>query len=60
MSGYGGNAGKRGLLAGTLPPYPGMTQDGIFYIDSCVRLTDITDGSSSTFLFGERYHRDPQ
>jgi prepilin-type processing-associated H-X9-DG protein len=37
-----------------------MTKDGIFYIDSCVHLLDITDGTSSTLLFGERYHRDPQ
>jgi prepilin-type processing-associated H-X9-DG protein len=37
-----------------------MTKDGIFYIDSCVRFAHITDGTSSTLLFGERYHRDPQ
>jgi prepilin-type processing-associated H-X9-DG protein len=37
-----------------------MTADGIFYIDSCVRVTDIMDGSSNTLLFGERYHWDPQ
>jgi prepilin-type N-terminal cleavage/methylation domain-containing protein/prepilin-type processing-associated H-X9-DG protein len=60
MSSYGGNAGKRSVKAGVAPPWPGMTKDGIFYIDSCVRLTDITDGASSTLLFGERYHRDPQ
>jgi prepilin-type N-terminal cleavage/methylation domain-containing protein/prepilin-type processing-associated H-X9-DG protein len=60
MSSYGGNAGRRSFLPGTAPPWPGMTQDGIFYVDSCVRVTDIEDGSSNTLLFGERCHRDPQ
>jgi prepilin-type N-terminal cleavage/methylation domain-containing protein/prepilin-type processing-associated H-X9-DG protein len=60
MSSYGGNAGRRSFPPGSAPLYPGMTQDGIFYIDSCVSETDIRDGSSNTFLFGERYHRDPQ
>jgi prepilin-type N-terminal cleavage/methylation domain-containing protein/prepilin-type processing-associated H-X9-DG protein len=60
MSSYGGNAGKRSVKAGTAPPWPGMTKDGIFFIDSNVRLMNITDGTSSTLLFGERYHRDPQ
>jgi prepilin-type N-terminal cleavage/methylation domain-containing protein/prepilin-type processing-associated H-X9-DG protein len=60
MSSYGGNAGKRSVQAGVAPTFTGMTRDGIFYIDSCVRLADIIDGSSNTLLFGERYHRDPQ
>ena len=58
MSSYGGNAGKRSILTGGPPAYPRMTRDGIFFIDSCVRLTNIKDGTSNTFLFGERYHRD--
>jgi prepilin-type N-terminal cleavage/methylation domain-containing protein/prepilin-type processing-associated H-X9-DG protein len=48
---YGGCAGIRSFY--------GMTQDGIFYINSQVRVTDIKDGTSNTFLFGERYHKDP-
>jgi prepilin-type N-terminal cleavage/methylation domain-containing protein/prepilin-type processing-associated H-X9-DG protein len=53
MSSYGGNAGKRSVLAAR------MTQDGIFFIGSNVRIADITDGTSTTFLFGERFHHDP-
>jgi prepilin-type processing-associated H-X9-DG protein len=60
MSSYGGNAGKRSVKAGNPPAYTGMTRDGIFFIGSSVRFAQITDGTSNTFLFGERYHRDPQ
>src|SRR5262249_45743923 len=37
-----------------------MSRDGLFWIGSHVRIPDITDGSSTTLLFGERYHRDPE
>jgi prepilin-type N-terminal cleavage/methylation domain-containing protein/prepilin-type processing-associated H-X9-DG protein len=60
MSSYGGNAGKRSVWWGPGPTYPLLTRDGVFYLDSSVRIEDITDGASSTLLFGERYHRDPQ
>src|SRR5262249_30137664 len=60
LSSYGGNAGKRSVHTGGPPNFPNMSRDGIFYIDSVVRLTDVTDGESNTFLFGERYHRDSQ
>jgi prepilin-type N-terminal cleavage/methylation domain-containing protein/prepilin-type processing-associated H-X9-DG protein len=54
MSSYGGNAGRRSVQSAR------MTRDGVFFIDSTVCLADIIDGTSSTFLFGERYHRDPE
>ncbi len=54
LSSYGGNAGTRSS------PVVSPSRDGIFWIDSSVGFKDITDGTSSTFLFGERYHRDPE
>src|SRR5262249_42624236 len=54
LSSYGGNAGKRSVRSSR------MTRDGIFFIDSSIRLADITDGTSNTFLFGERVHHDPE
>src|SRR5262245_26693278 len=54
MSSYGGNAGKRSVLSSR------MTRDGIFFIDSSVRLVVVTDGTSNTLLFGERFHQDPE
>jgi prepilin-type processing-associated H-X9-DG protein len=52
MSSYGGNAGTRSVLV--------ATQDGVFFIDSRVRIEDIKDGTSNTLLFGERFHDDPE
>jgi prepilin-type processing-associated H-X9-DG protein/prepilin-type N-terminal cleavage/methylation domain-containing protein len=49
---YGGNGGKRSFHTGT--------RDGMFFQDSKIRPADVTDGSSNTFLFGERSHSDPQ
>jgi prepilin-type processing-associated H-X9-DG protein len=37
-----------------------VTRDGLFSLDATVRLADVTDGTSNTFLFGERAHRDPE
>jgi len=53
LSSYGGNAGKRSTPND-------ISRDGIFWIDSCVRQTDIKDGTSNTLLFGERFHHDPE
>jgi prepilin-type processing-associated H-X9-DG protein len=45
---YGGNAGRIAF-----PAYR-ATNDGVFSYTGRVRLTEILDGSSNTFLFGER------
>jgi prepilin-type N-terminal cleavage/methylation domain-containing protein/prepilin-type processing-associated H-X9-DG protein len=54
LTSYGGNGGKRSF------PKEQATRDGMFFQDSKIRLCDVTDGSSNTFLFGERSHRDPE
>jgi prepilin-type N-terminal cleavage/methylation domain-containing protein/prepilin-type processing-associated H-X9-DG protein len=55
MNSYGANAGTRSWY------YTTMTTDGVFYINSRLTLTNITDadGTSNTFMFGERNHSDP-
>ena len=50
---YGGNAGIVSFY------FDAMSQDGIFYINSSVRVADIQDGTSNTLLFGERNRIDP-
>jgi prepilin-type processing-associated H-X9-DG protein len=60
MSSYGGNAGKRSVNPGAPPDFLGISRDGVFFLDSSVCLKDITDGSSMTLLFGERFHQDPE
>jgi prepilin-type N-terminal cleavage/methylation domain-containing protein/prepilin-type processing-associated H-X9-DG protein len=60
MTSYGGNAGRRSFHPGGPPTFPRLTRDGIFFLDICIRLGDITDGTSSTLLFGERFHHDPE
>jgi prepilin-type N-terminal cleavage/methylation domain-containing protein/prepilin-type processing-associated H-X9-DG protein len=59
VTSYGPNTGTRGwasVLGG-----PPKIDDGVFRVltTKSVRIADITDGTSSTILFGEAYHRDP-
>jgi prepilin-type N-terminal cleavage/methylation domain-containing protein/prepilin-type processing-associated H-X9-DG protein len=59
MSSYGGNGGRRSATASAETTGP-VTQDGIFFNGSRIRIADVSDGTSNTLLFGERYHRDPE
>src|SRR5262249_19680958 len=54
LSSYGGNGGQRSF-GNENPP----TLDGVFFKRSKIRMLQITDGTSNTFLLGERSHFDP-
>jgi prepilin-type N-terminal cleavage/methylation domain-containing protein/prepilin-type processing-associated H-X9-DG protein len=53
LSSYGGNAGTRAVY------WTDATKDGMFWLNSQVHIRDVTDGTSNTLFFGERYHLDP-
>src|SRR5262249_19897839 len=56
ISSYGGNGGTRSFGAGEVP----TSEDGVFFKRSRIRIEDITDGTTNTFLLGERSHHDPE
>ena len=60
LSSYGGSAGRRAVHSGGPPAFPFISRDGVFYLGSNISLNDIGDGTSNTFLFGERLHHDPE
>jgi prepilin-type N-terminal cleavage/methylation domain-containing protein/prepilin-type processing-associated H-X9-DG protein len=51
MSSYGGNAG-------TGPDALINSTNGMFFGQSKVKITEVSDGTSNTLLFGERFHKD--
>jgi prepilin-type N-terminal cleavage/methylation domain-containing protein/prepilin-type processing-associated H-X9-DG protein len=53
MNSYGGNGGTRDWYISS------MMNDGVFWINSAVRMLGIIDGTSNTILAGERNHLDP-
>jgi prepilin-type N-terminal cleavage/methylation domain-containing protein/prepilin-type processing-associated H-X9-DG protein len=54
MNSYLGNGGTRSFFVDF-----NYSVDGIFHLNSRTTIGNITDGTSNTFLIGERYHRDP-
>jgi prepilin-type N-terminal cleavage/methylation domain-containing protein/prepilin-type processing-associated H-X9-DG protein len=58
VNSYFGNAGTQ---AGTLSQmgFARPSFNGVLYYNSSVKIGDITDGTTNTFLAGERYSQDP-
>jgi prepilin-type N-terminal cleavage/methylation domain-containing protein/prepilin-type processing-associated H-X9-DG protein len=52
LSSYGGCSGT--FQTNTTPPAPHTLPNGIFFMNSSVKMSDITDGTSQTLMFGER------
>jgi prepilin-type N-terminal cleavage/methylation domain-containing protein/prepilin-type processing-associated H-X9-DG protein len=56
VTSYGANFGTQPPPS---PPTP-LVKDGVFHYNSKTQLTDITDGTSATILFGEGSHFEPR
>lgn len=54
LTSYGGSGGTRSYYWQSPTP----SRDGIFFANSLVRIRDVLDGTSTTLMFGERYHKD--
>jgi prepilin-type processing-associated H-X9-DG protein len=52
LNSYGGCSGT--FKTNTTPPAPHVLPNGIFFMNSSVRMSDIIDGTSQTLMFGER------
>lgn len=57
LNSYGGVAGRYSFRAFSGSAYV-ISNDGIFFINSRVRIAGVTDGTSNTFMWGERFHKD--
>jgi prepilin-type N-terminal cleavage/methylation domain-containing protein/prepilin-type processing-associated H-X9-DG protein len=55
MNSYGGNGGTYAYYY----DFGSLKTDGIFWVNSNVKIAGILDGTSNTLLFGERFHKDP-
>src|SRR5262249_14670746 len=53
VNSYFGNAGTKAW------PVSSASLNGVLYYNSSVRITDISDGTTNTFLAGERFSKDP-
>jgi prepilin-type N-terminal cleavage/methylation domain-containing protein/prepilin-type processing-associated H-X9-DG protein len=54
MNSYLGNGGTRSFFVDI-----NYSVDGVFHLNSRTAILGVHDGTSNTFLVGERYHRDP-
>jgi len=60
FSGYFFGMISYGACAGTVSTfYPSATMDGTFWVNSVTTVADVTDGTSNTLFFAERFHYDP-